>query len=69
MPTKKAATLRMQQIISCQWTSYNRSGEPNPSFSIVALGLDGNVYRYNAASQSWLPYRMVIGVRDNEGNP
>lgn len=49
--------IRMQQILSAEW-----DGAKGRTYSIIALGVDGFVYRYDAACNGWI--RFSTGVAE-----
>lgn len=47
-------TLKMKQILVAQWEGANGQ----LSYSTLALGEDGAVYRYDVACKGWIRYIM-----------
>lgn len=48
------AKLKMKQIVVAPWTGANGT----QSYSTLALGEDGSVYRYDVACHGWIRYKM-----------
>lgn len=56
--------LKMQQIQIAQWlTAEGKSG-----FSVIGLGVDGCVYRYQAGEDGWVPFSMRKVTESNYGH-
>lgn len=61
LPKPATARLKMQQIQVAQWlTDAGKSG-----FSIIGLGTDGGVYRYQAGEEGWVPFSMRKATGSN----
>lgn len=54
MANVKPKQLKMKQIVSGQWSS--EAGIE--SYSIVGLGVDGKVYRYDVQREGWIAWSM-----------
>lgn len=63
-PSPGAGNLKMQQIQIAQWlTDAGKSG-----FSVIGLGTDGAVYRYQAGEDGWVPFSMRKVTGSNYGH-
>lgn len=54
---------KMKQIVVAPWM-----GAKGMTYSLVALGEDGAVYRYDAACNGWIRYQMAAAECGIEGH-
>ena len=54
----KPKTIKIKQLVTGMFVSASGSS----SYSIIGLGVDNNVYRYDTGCQGWFP--LPMGVTD-----
>lgn len=62
MKKGKTEVVKMQQICVGQFEIKNRDNpkELIKNYSILGLGIDGNVYRFDTGCQGWFPLNMSV---------
>jgi len=51
----KTKTVKMVQIVAASW-----EGSTGLTYSTLALGVDGVVYRFDTGCQGWYPMSMKV---------
>ena len=51
MAKQEAKTIRFKQLVIAPW-----EGENGMTYSTLALGEDGKVYRYDPQCEGWIPW-------------
>jgi hypothetical protein len=58
--------LKVAQLVIAQWKA---EGVDHLNYSTLAVGRDGNVYRYDSKCEGWIPWPMdIVDCRTDHPN-